>query len=292
MEHAAQFLLSGIILGGTYGLMSVGLALIFGVMRVVNFGQADFMMVAMYGAFVIWNVFDLEPPLSLVLIGPAFFCLGWLFHRTLLTEVTGSRYRHDAQIVLTLGAGLVLQAGALIVFGANPRFLQASYSGTGWELFGLFVDASRGYAFIVAAAISVLLFALLRFTQLGRAIRAASDDWEASEYMGINVRSIYGISFGLGIALTAMAGTMITTFRPFEPFIGPQFVVLMFVAVVLGGMGSIMGALAGGILVGVTEVMSQLFLSPVLAPVTVFIVFLAILYVRPQGLFGKRVRSI
>jgi len=131
----------------------------------------------------------------------------------------------------------------------------------------------------------------LHRTMLGRSLRAAADDWEASAYVGIDVGSVQGIAFGLGIAMTAMGGVLLTTFRPFNPFIGQDFIVLMFVAVVLGGLGSIMGALAGGLLVGIVEVVSQFFLPSTLSPVAVFVMFLLLLYLRPQGLFGRRERE-
>ncbi|HAF08961.1 MAG TPA: branched-chain amino acid ABC transporter permease [Chloroflexi bacterium] len=292
MHDFTQFVISGVLLGGTYALMSVGLALIFGVMRVVNFGQADFMMLAMYATFTLWTVGRVEPLVSLLVVAPSFYGLGWLIHRALLDRLTGARYAHDAQIILTLGIGLLLQTAALLIWGANPRIVNTSYSAISWTVAGFFVDAARAYAFLVALLAGTVLFWLLRWTTLGRVLRASADDWEASEYVGIDVRHAQGVAFGLGIALTAMAGAVLTTFRPFDPFIGQQLVVLMFVAVVLGGLGSVTGALVGGLLVGLTEVLSQFFLSPSLSPVAVFGLFLAVLYLRPQGLFGHRGRTL
>jgi branched-chain amino acid transport system permease protein len=291
LHQLAQFVISGVVLGGTYALASVGLALIFGVMRVVNFGQADFMMLSMYVTLAIWSFTHLEPIVALAVVALLFFALGWLFHRLALSRVTGRRQAHDAQIVLTLGAGIVLEAVALIVWGGDPRVIRTSFSAGSFALGGLFVDRARAYAFLFALLLSLLLYVLLQRTSLGRSLRAAAEDWEASAYVGIDVRAMHGVAFALGIAMTAMAGVLLTTFRPFTPFIGQEFIVLMFVAVVLGGLGSVMGALAGGLVVGVVEVVSQLFLPSTLAPVVVFVIFLLVLYLRPQGLFGRRLRE-
>jgi branched-chain amino acid transport system permease protein len=291
MQQLLQFVLSGVLLGGTYALASVGLALIFGVMRVVNFSQADFMMLAMYAAFVLWVALHLDPLVSLLLVAPLFFGVGWLYHRVLLSRITGRREAHDAQVILTLGTGIVLQAAALIAFGADPRVVHSSLTGAS-HLGPLFLDRARAIAFVIALVGSAGLYLFLRYTTPGKVLRAAADDWEAAEYAGIDVQAAHRLAFGLGLGLTALAGVLITTFRPFGPFIGLQFIVIMFVAVVLGGLGSIMGALVGGLVVGVVEVVAQLFLPPVLSPAVVFVLFLLLLYLRPQGLFGQRQRRI
>jgi len=292
LHNLAQFVLSGLILGGTYALISVGLALIFGVMGVVNFGQADFMMFAMYVTLSLWTWAHVDPLIAALVVAPLFFGFGWLFHRLLLNRVTGRRHANDAQIVLTLGAGTVLQAIALIVWGGDPRIIHTAYSGVGLHVGGLFVDEPRLIVFGVAVLVSAGLYLLLNRTMLGRSLRAAADDWEAGTYMGIDVRAMHGIAFGLGIALSAVGGVLLTTFRPFGPFAGQDYIVLMFVAVVLGGLGSVMGALVGGLIVGVVEDVSQLFLPTTLAPVVVFVIFLLLLYVRPQGLFGRKQRGV
>lgn len=292
MIDVVQAGVDGVLVGGTYALLAAGLALIFGVLRVVNFAQADFAMLGMYLVFVLWQGPGLDPLLVVPVAAVLFFFLGAALHRTLVVRVMGERHNEDAQVILTLGLGIVLQNAILLIYSASPRVVAPPYAYRGWNVGPLFVSQARVFAFAVAVLAAVVLYALLQRTLTGRAIRAASEDWEAATYMGVDIRRVHGIAFGLGIALTAVGGVMISTFRPISPFVGLEFIVVMFVAVVLGGLGSVGGAMAGGVLIGLVQSTSQLWFSAQLANVFVFGLFLIVLYVRPQGLFGRAVRGV
>lgn len=287
-----QLLVTGILVGGTYALLASGLGLIFGVMRIVNFAQADFMMLAMYAAFLLWSGFNVDPFVAMPLVFVVFLVIGMAVHRTLMQRVAGRQENHDAQVIVTLGIGLILQSAVLLAFSATPRLLSLPYGRNGLDLGPLFIDKPRLFAFLAAVAVAVALFVFLNKSARGRAVRAASADWEAATYMGIDVQKTYRLAFGIGIGLTAVGGVALAAFQPFGPFIGLDFVVVMFAAVVLGGLGSTAGAFAGGILIGVVQQVSQVWSPASLSNVYVFGVFLLVLLVRPQGLFGKASRAI
>jgi branched-chain amino acid transport system permease protein len=287
-----QFLLLGILTGGVYALLAAGLGLIFGVLRVINFAQADFMMLAMFLAYVLWSGPNIDPFLAIPLAFVVFLVVGMGFHRLLLGRVTGARDNHEAQVILTLGVGLILQNAILIAFDASPRVIVPPYARDALDVGPLQVGTTHLVSFGVAVMVAVGLFVFLQRTSLGRAIRGTAEDWEAATYMGIDVSRTHRIAFGLGIALTAVGGVALSSFQPLDPFVGLDFIVIMFAAVVLGGLGSIGGAFAGGVIIGVVESVSQVWTSAALSMVWVFGIFVLILFVRPQGLFGKAERAI
>lgn len=287
-----QALLDGLLVGGTYALLAAGLALIFGVMRVINFAQADFMMLAMYFAYLLWIGPNLDPLLVVPIAFVVFVIFGMIAHRGFVSKVSGRRENHDAQVILTLGMGIVFQNAILLIFTSSPRILRPPYANRGWRIGDIFIDQARTYAFLVVIVSAAALWLFLQKAATGRAIRASSQDWEAATYMGIDVERTHSLAFGIGIGLTAVGGVMLATFQPLGPFVGLEFVVVMFVAVVLGGLGSVSGAIAGGVVIGVVQSVSQVFASSQLANVWVFLLFLIILYVRPQGLFGRALRGV
>lgn len=302
-ESLVQALVTGLLVGGIYALISVGLGLIFGVMRVINFAQGDFMMLGMYFAFYMvvgWGILGflgpvVGPLVASFLAGPVMFVFGWLVHRFLISQVTGThRGGQDAQLILTLGIALVLQNGGLIIFGSFPQTVRTPLSITAWELGPVFVNQARGAAFAVAVLLALALYWFMNGSRLGKSLRAAADNPEAATYMGIDVDRAHGLAFGVGIALTAIGGGLVATYYTFNSYTGLEFVIVMYVSVVLGGLGSVAGAFWGGLLIGFVQ---QLW--PVLAgaaglanPIQlqnaiIFVVFLLILYLRPQGLFGR-----
>lgn len=287
-----QYLLTGVLVGGAYALLAAGLGLIFGVMKIVNFAQADFMMLAMYAAFILWSGPSIDPFVAMPLVFLVFLIIGMAMHRGLVSRVTGKHENHDAQVILTLGVGLVLQTAVLLWFSSTPKLLALPYAQDGWRIGSLYIDRPRLMAFCVAVVVAVALFAFLRKTMTGRAIRAASENWEAATYMGINLAKVHRLAFGLGIGITALGGVALATFQPIYPFVGLNFIVIMFAAVVLGGLGSVPGAFVGGLLIGVIQSVSQLWSSAALSNAYVFAIFLLVLVVRPQGLFGQKQRTI
>jgi branched-chain amino acid transport system permease protein len=291
----AQYVVTGLLVGGVYALMSIGLALIFGVMRVVNFAQGDFMMLGMYVTFFLAVGAGVDPLLGALVTIPPFFLLGVLVHRVLLVRVTGGgdpQRMMDSQLILTLGLSLIITNGTTMLLTPMPRGIRTTYATQAFNVGPLLLNQARSYAFVMALLLAGVVYLLLTRTDRGKALRAAADDPEAASYQGIDVRAMHGLAFGVGIALVAAAGGLLATYHPIEPTVAVNFIVLMFVAVVLGGLGSIPGAFAGGLLIGLVQSLTLLILPFQLQNVGVFITFLLVLYLRPQGLFGQRLRAV
>jgi branched-chain amino acid transport system permease protein len=282
-------------------------------MRVINFAQGDFMMLGMYFAFYIVTSFNIlwflgpiaGPYTGAVLAGPAFFIIGCAVHRFLISRVTGTNVAgsegdgHYAQLILTLGIALVVQNGGLILFGSTPQLVRTPLSARAWEvplLYDpnalLFLNKGRVVAGIVSVLVAIALYWFITRSRLGKTLRAAADNAAAAVYVGIDVDRAYRIAFGIGIGITAIAGGLVATYNPFQPYIGFDFVIIMYAGVVLGGMGSILGAFWGGMTIGLVQQLSTLVLPIQLQNAAIFVVFLAIVMVRPQGLFGRATERI
>jgi len=308
LEAFLQALTAGLLVGGIYGLLCVGLAMIFGIMRVINFAQGDFMMLGMY---VTWYAFTLVganflaglvlgPYLSILLMMPVMFAVGWFVHWLMISRVTGNRSMtlegdgHYAQLILTLGIALVLQNGAMMLFGPQLESLRTPLSSSAWEIGPLWGDAvsvfankGRSVAALISLLAMVILAALVTRSRLGKALRASADNPVAAFYMGIDVNRSYRIAFALGTCITALAGGLLATNLPFHPFIGVEYVIIMYAGVVLGGIGSIFGAFWGGMVIGLVQQLSALVLPTQLQNAAIFVFFLLIVIIRPQGLFGR-----
>jgi branched-chain amino acid transport system permease protein len=290
-----QYVVTGLLVGGVYALMSIGLALIFGVMRVVNFAQGDFMMLGMYLTYYLAVSGAVDPLLGALLTIPPFFLLGLVVHRLLLAHVTGGgdpQRQMDAQLILTLGLSLVITNLTTMVLTPMPRGIKTTYATQAFAFGPVLMNQARTYAFLLAVLLAAVVYLFLTRTDLGKALRAAADDPEAAAYQAISVRSMHALAFAIGIALVAAAGGLLATYHPIEPTVAVNFIVLMFVAVVLGGLGSIPGAFVGGLLIGLVQSLTLLILPFQLQNVGVFIAFLLVLYLRPQGLFGQRLRAV
>jgi branched-chain amino acid transport system permease protein len=287
--------------------MCVGLGLIFGLMRVINFAQGEFLMLGMYVTFFFCTTLGLSgalgPVVGSLVSGVVMFGLGMLIHKTLLVKSTGIRVvgtegeGHYPQLILTLGISLVVANGALILFGNVSRTVRTPFSATAWDLaigndFMLFFNKARVLALLVSLLVAIAVYLFVQRTRLGKSLRAAADNAAAATYMGIDVERAHRISFGLGAAVTAVAGGLIASYYPFQPYIGLDFVVIMYAGVVLGGLGSMIGAFWGGLTIGLIQQMSTLFLPLQLQNAMIFVVFLLIILFRPQGLFGKNVERV
>ena len=311
LENLLQSLTAGLLTGALYGLMCVGLSLIFGVMRVINFAQGDFMMLGMYAAYYLFGLlgatamfgFVANPYLAALAAAPVIFVAGWLVHRTLVSRVTGLRGNalesegHYAQLILTLGIALVLQNGGLYVFGSTPVSIPTPLSSNAWILGPLAGDrveifVNQGQTICAAIAVlTVLGFVILMGrSRLGKSLRAAADNPEAAIYMGIDVERSHRLAFGFGVAITALGGGLLASGSPFQPYVGLDYVIIMYAGVVLGGLGSISGAFAGGLTIGLVQQLSTLVLPNQLQNSAIFVVFLVIILLRPQGLFGRAAR--
>ena len=288
-EVVLSSLVNGILLGGLYALVALGLTLIFGVMKVINFAHGSLMMLAMYATFSLASRFGIDPYLSLVLTVPAGFALGYLVQRAVIAPVLGGA-EHN-QLLMTLGLALFLDNLALATFTADPRTLLVAYSQHTVPLGPLRLNVPRVLAFAGAIAITAALAVFLKKTDLGKALRAAAEEREGAALVGIPVGRVHAVAFGLGSACVAAAGTMAVPFFYVSPDVGNTFVITAFVVVVLGGLGSFPGALLGGFLVGVVESLGGLFLHGSLAQIGIFALFILVLLVRPTGLLGARQRA-
>ena len=296
-----EALSAGLLVGGAYALMSTGLGIIFGSMRVINFAQGDFLMLGMYAAFYLtagWGVLTFLGPyagpiVAAFLAGPIVFAVGWLVHKFVVARVTGAGVAQIegagayGQILVTLGISLVLQNGGLILFGSTPVGVRTPLSRRSWEIGDILLNQGRCVRFIVAIALAIAVYLFLGQTRLGKGLRAAADNSQAALYMGIDVERAHRVAWSLGVGITAIAGGLIAESQTFQPYIGFDFVIVMYAGVVLGGLGSILGAFWGGLLIGVVQQMSTLVLPYQLQNTAIFVVFLLIIFLRPQGMFGR-----
>lgn len=307
IESVANALTAGITIGCIYGLMCIGLGLIFGIMKVVNFAQGELLMLGMFASFYLVTGGGvlaflgpyIGPFVGAILAGPIVFVFGALLHKFLISRVSGLRTAgsiddgHFGQLVITLGISLILQNGGMIVFGTIPVTVRTPLSSSAFLVGPIYGDATifLNKAKLVACAVAIItaltLYFVLEYTRIGKALRAAADNPTAATYMGIDVDKYYRMAFGLGSGITAIAGGLMATYLSFGSFIGFDYVIIMYSGVVLGGIGSIMGAFWGGMTVGMVQQMSALVLPPQLQNAAIFIVFLLIVMLRPQGLFGR-----
>ena len=281
-----QGVVSGLLFGGVYSLMAVGLTLIFGVMRVVNFAHGDMMVWGMYLAYALSTRAGIDPYVSFVVCAAALFALGVLVQRGLVDRIVDSP--HEMQILLMLGVALVLENVALLAFGPEPTRLRSPLASATIWLGPVFVDVARLVTFVVAVALTSALWAFLFRTDLGRTIRAAADNTYGALVIGADVRRVYAVAFGIGAACVGAAGALVSPILPFQPPTGLSLSVASFNIVIIGGMGSLLGAFVGGLLVSLAESLGAVFLKPSLKELFSFSLLVVILLLRPVGLFGRR----
>jgi len=282
----AQGLLNGLLGGGVYSLMAVGLTLIFGVMRIVNFAHGDMMVWGMYLAWLAATRIGVDPALGFVLSAAALFALGVLVQRGLVDRVLDAP--HEMQILLMLGVALVLENSALIAFGPEPRRVRSPLALVTLWLGPVFVDVARLVAFGLALLLSLALYLFLARTDLGRQMRAAADNAYGALVVGTDVRRVFAVAFGIGAACVGAAGALVSPILPFQPSGGLAASVTSFNIVIIGGMGSLAGAFVGGLLVSVAESLGAVFLAPSMKELASFSLLIVILLFRPAGLFGRR----
>ena len=280
-----QSVLSGILVGGIYALIGIGLTIIFGVMRIINFAHGELMMLGMYLTWMLFAFLHVDPFLSIVIVAPVMFLWGAFLQKALINRVLNALPQN--QILLTIGLGLVMSNTVMLVATSDYRILTTTYPSSSYSLFGLSVPQSLLYAFLITAGITVALYWFLLKTDTGQAIRATAQDREAAQLMGINVRRMSVLAFGLGAALAGTAGALISPTYYIFPQVGSTFTLKAFVIVVLGGMGSVVGATLGGIIIGVTESLAAIYVAGGLKELVVFVLFLALLLFKPSGLLGK-----
>jgi branched-chain amino acid transport system permease protein len=279
---ALQALLDGVLVGGVYAVISLGLTLVFGVMGIVNFAHAQFLMIGMFAAWFAWAKLGLDPLLASPLAFAVGFVLAAVLERTMIRRVL--KAPPVAQVFLTVGLLIVLENVALLLFGSGYRSVQTGYQTSAWKLGPLFASVPYLAAFALSAVSTAALWLFLRRTWYGRAMRATAQDRMAAALLGIDAERMFQLAFALGAGLTAFGGAVILPYITVSPSVGAQFVVLMFTVVVLGGLGDVGGAVVGGIAVGVVQSISGLVFPIQLQNLVLFLVFLAVLAFRPQGL--------
>ena len=285
-EVVLNIILNGLLTGLVYGLMALGLSVIFGVVRIVNFAHGELMAVAMYAAVVSFAVFGVDPLWMIVPVALAFFGLGYVMQRGLINPFI-NRPEHS-QFMLLLAVALVIVNGLLVAFGPDARNVQVDYSLDSYEVFGMLVDKVRVICAGVSLGACAVLFAIFRFTGFGKAIRACADNLAGARIVGLNVPHLYGLTFGLGTACVGVAGVLLTLLVDVTPSSGPSYTLLAFIIVIIGGLGSMVGALAGGVLIGVSESVAGLLITPSAKSMLSFALLILVLAIRPQGLFGRR----
>jgi len=286
-----QATLNGILMGSVYGFIAVGLSLIFGVMKVINFAHGSFLMVGMFGSFWLVTLTRINPYLALIVVVPFCFVFGYIVQDRLIKPVFKMEkgVREPLGVLLiTSGLWLVLDNLALLFFGANYRTIKSSYSGLSYALGKYLVSAPRLYAFVATLLGVGVLYLFLKRTTTGQAIRATGQDRDVAGLMGVNIYRIYNIAFGLGTAITGAAGCLLTPFFYVHPSVGFPFGIKAFVIVVLGGVGSIPGALIGGLIIGVIESVVAQYLTAMWTAAIIYIVFLSVLFLKPEGILGLK----
>jgi branched-chain amino acid transport system permease protein len=282
----AQAVSKGLLTGMVYGLMALGLSVIFGVMRVVNFAHGEMMIVGMYLAWMGFDYLQLDPTYSLPLIAIVFFCIGYVLQRGLIQPFI-ARPEHQ-QFLLLLAVGTLISNACLAIAGPDSRTVQLDSQFDSYELGPLVLDAVRVHAAAVALVIAALLWLFFTRTRTGKSIRAAADNHMGALVVGLDVRKLYAITFGVGAACVGAAGALMTTLIPVTPFLASEYTLLAFVIVIVGGLGSMTGALLGGLLIGVSEAVAGLLLQPALKSMFSFGLLIVVLLLRPQGLLGRK----
>lgn len=286
-----EAVLNGLLVGSTYAGVAVGLSLVFGVLRVINFAHGSFLMVAMYGVFWLWKLLRLDPYISLALVVPACYFFGYLVQKTLITPLFKRERSFVVEpigaLILTSGIWLALDNLALLLFGSNYLALTASISDRVVRVGGAALSLPRIIAFPAAICITLWVAWFLDRTEIGRAIRAVSQNREAAALCGVDVFKVYNVTFGLGCAIVAVAAGILCPFYYVHPTVGTVFGVKSFLVVVLGGLGSITGALFGGLIIGAIESVVGQFVTATSASIVSFAVFILVLLFRPKGLMGR-----
>jgi len=277
---------SGLLTGLVYGLMALGLSVIFGVVRVVNFAHGEMMTIAMYVAIVAFNTLGLDPLVMAVPLAAVLFALGYALQAGLINPFI-NRPEHS-QFILLVALALIIVNVLLIVFGPDARNVQTSYAFDSFALGSLIVDATKLYAAALSLVIAALLFAFFRFAPLGKAIRACADNYTGALVVGLDVKRLNALTFGLGAACVGAAGAVLVLLIDVTPALGPAYTLLAFIIVITGGLGSMPGALLGGVLIGLTEALAGLLFTPSAKSMFSFGLLVLVLLFRPQGLLGKR----
>jgi branched-chain amino acid transport system permease protein len=281
----AAALINGLLTGGVYALVALGLTLIYGVLHIVNFAHGSLLMVAMYAAWLLAVGAGIDPYVALPVVTAFMFVFGWALYRFVIGRI--SRNEDRAILLATLGVAVVLDNLALVVFSGDTRQIETGLTFAVWEVGPLLLSVPKVISFVVALVLAGALWAFMARTDTGRAIRAVAREPDGARLMGIRPERIFALAYGIGIACLGAAACLLLPTFYVSPQVGNVFVLIAFTIVVLGGMGSFPGAVVGGLLIGVTESLGGLLLGESLGPIGISLVFIAVLLLRPTGLFGS-----
>ncbi|HXX08744.1 MAG TPA: branched-chain amino acid ABC transporter permease [Pseudolabrys sp.] len=288
LEIVAQAVINGLLIGGIYALVSIGVTLIFGVIKIVNFAQGEFVMIGMYISFFLFAYLGIDPIISLIVSMPVLFVAGVLIQHFLIRRVLG--LNDLPQIFLTFALSLLILNLALMLLTANYRTVHTWYSDEALHIGGLYIPVAKLIAFVLAMVLSAALWVFLHTTDLGKAMRAAAQKPEVAMLMGINPNRVFCVALGIALALAGAAGSLLMPFYPAYPMVGQVFTLMAFVAVVLGTLGNVVGALIASLMMGVAESLGIQFVGADSGLIVVFLMLLLTLAVRPSGLAGGRAR--
>jgi branched-chain amino acid transport system permease protein len=278
--------LNGLLIGAIYALVALGLTLIYGVLHIINFAHGALLSAALFAAFFSFRLLGLDPYVAVFLLAPMFFVVGYTLQRFIIGPASHGDDRN--MLLVTLGIAVVVENALLYSFRADTRTIDVPYAFQTIDVGWTFLAIPRVVGFVAAFAVALALWFLMTFTDIGRAIRAVAKEKLGAELAGIDVGHVYAVTFGLGTACVAVAACLLIPTYYVNPHVGDAFVLVAFTIVVLGGMGSVPGALIGALLVGVVESLSGLFLGESLGQIGIFLIFIMVLLVRPSGLFGAR----
>jgi branched-chain amino acid transport system permease protein len=283
-ETILQAVINGLLIGGIYALVSIGVTLIFGVVKIVNFAQGEFVMIGMYLSYYLSTQFGIDPVVSILFSMPILFVVGVLIQHYLIRRVLG--LNDLPQIFLTFALSLLIINLSLMFFTANYRTIHTWYSDEAFHLGGVYIPYAKLVSFVLAMVLSGVLWVFLKTTDLGKAMRAASQNRDVAQLMGINPNRVFAVALGIALALAGAAGSLLMPFYPAYPLVGQVFVLMAFVAVVLGTLGNVMGALVASLLMGVAESLGIQFIGADSGLIVVFVLLLATLALKPSGLAG------
>ena len=279
--------INGLTTGALYALVALGLTLIYGVLHIINFAHGAMLMMALYGVFFLHRLFGIDPYVALLIVPPAMFAIGYVLQRFVISKA--SHGRDENILLVTLGLSIVIENMALYFFRSDTRTIDTPYSFEVVEFAGAFLPLPKVVAFFGALLTAALLWAFMARTDLGRAIRALAKERRGARLVGINVDHVFAMSFGIGVACLGVAACLLLPGYYVNPQVGYGFVLIAFTTVVLGGMGSFVGAMIGGLVIGVVEALGGLFLGDSLGQFGIFAIFILILLFRPTGLLGHKV---
>lgn len=285
LDAILQTCLSGLFMGSVYALIAIGFTLVFGVTNIVNFAHGHIVMGAMFVTYLLFKTANVDPYVSLIVVLPLFFALGALLYTVVIQRIVEAP--HSAHMMVTLGLLIFFENVANLFFGSDLRGITTTYTTSSFIVGDISIPVARLGAAAVSLAAVVVLALFLHRTSLGKAIRASANNREGAALVGIDVGRVYLIAFSLGTAAAALAGAVIMPFSLVSPFVGGEFILKAFVIAVLGGLGSVAGALVGGLLIGFVEALSSLYISASLGNAIVFAILIAVLLYRPWGIFGQ-----